>query len=503
MKIEGLPQVVNQDDGVVDLFLCHTGANKHRVRQLAERLEGETIGDRPLRVFFDEWDIAPGENILSRIEEGLDGSRFVAVALSPALTLASWPTLEWQSQVYDDPTGKRGRIIPLVLEKFDPETREPLEIPLPLRLLRHLDFSDPKKLEHEYELLVARVRGQRPGRGRASPREQFSGLSLSAGPEAASVSEEIVLSNLFPAQPPSTIYSDVCSATLGEVRRSLVGPFRIPFVHHENRIYSFVPLDQENSPFRRFLKGVDPREEKTAQLLNAEDRRRLVVWLCNDALRERCYALKIRTPPGEYNPFFPVVLEGEPRTFSWGKGVPLTLAKLSTGDNPLGIHHAASMRFIEIGTQLHLLVEPRYYFTTDGFNRVDAKKSARYSVRWGSRERNRTVLRRALMWPRILSGGNTEARLPTGGPDPVRVSTAPRFGRCNRGILGDEKDVQSLLGAVAAGEVLESTVELDAVVDEVRTGRVDDSLDDRDQVGLESDDLDGGQPLDHNPELPF
>src|SRR5689334_18062483 len=96
---------------VVDLFLCHTGANKDWVRDLATRLESETVDARPLRVFFDEWDIAPGENILARIEDGLRRSQFIAVALSPSLVRAAWPTLEWQTQVYDDPTGKRGRII--------------------------------------------------------------------------------------------------------------------------------------------------------------------------------------------------------------------------------------------------------------------------------------------------------------------------------------------------------------------------------------------------------
>jgi hypothetical protein len=126
-----------------DIFLCHSGSNKDFIRELATALEAEQIDGRSVRVFFDEWDIAPGENILTRIEDGLRGARLVAVALSPALTCASWPTMEWQSQVYDDPHGKRARIIPLIIEKFDPQTMEPLDIPLPLRLLRYLDFSRP------------------------------------------------------------------------------------------------------------------------------------------------------------------------------------------------------------------------------------------------------------------------------------------------------------------------------------------------------------------------
>ena len=80
-----------------DLFLCHTGADKPWVEQLATRLEQEKIKGRPIDVWFDQWDIDGGENILAKIEEGLRASRFVAVVLSPAMTRADWPTLEWQT----------------------------------------------------------------------------------------------------------------------------------------------------------------------------------------------------------------------------------------------------------------------------------------------------------------------------------------------------------------------------------------------------------------------
>jgi hypothetical protein len=73
-------------------------------------------------VWLDKWDIDYGDNILSKIEEGLRTSRFVAVVLSPAFTRADWPAMEWQTQVYADPAGKSGRILPILLHKFDAET---------------------------------------------------------------------------------------------------------------------------------------------------------------------------------------------------------------------------------------------------------------------------------------------------------------------------------------------------------------------------------------------
>ena len=68
-----------------DLFLCHGGADKAWVRELGARLEAETVGNRQVEVFFDEWDIDHGENIVSKIDQGLKEARFVAVVLSPAM----------------------------------------------------------------------------------------------------------------------------------------------------------------------------------------------------------------------------------------------------------------------------------------------------------------------------------------------------------------------------------------------------------------------------------
>lgn len=503
-----MTNLASQHLETIDVFLCHTGANKDRVRDLAERLEDETVGDRPLRVFFDEWDIAPGENILSRIEDGLTRARFVAVALSPALTEASWPTLEWQSQVYDDPTGKRGRIIPLIVDKFDPVAQQPLEIPLPLRLLRYLDFSNQSHFERQFQLLVARIRGERPSRGRSRPlSDRIAAVNPAAGPEAPSLVDETVLGNLFKAELPERIYSDLSTTSSpSDIWKSSGDHLPTPFVLNAHRLYTFVAPDDANNPFHRFMMGTARKREHPSELLEDPKRRNLLVWLCNDALRQHCYALRLRTPPKDRHRYYPVVSEGETREFSWGRGPKLTLAKITGGSSPLGVHHAARMRFIDIAGKLHLLVQPCYFFTTDGVNRVEKQKAGRYSTQWGGREGNRTVLRRTLMWPRILSQGRPEVALPTGGQEPIRIAATPRFGRSNRGILGDSIDVQQLLEAESAGEVPDELQDLDAVGAEYRHAL--DLQDDRE----EHPDVRGGsvetvnnaaaRPLDH-PKLNF
>lgn len=53
-----------------DLFLCHTGADKCWTRDLGKLLEQQKIGNRFIKVFFDEWDIDYGTNIIAKIRKG-------------------------------------------------------------------------------------------------------------------------------------------------------------------------------------------------------------------------------------------------------------------------------------------------------------------------------------------------------------------------------------------------------------------------------------------------
>src|SRR5687768_16138219 len=96
-----------QQKEIVDVFLCHNAADKDWVRQLGEQLESETFdgtpSGRPLRVFFDEWDVDVGQNVPLHLSQGLSVSRYLAVVISPEMLEAPWPTLEWTHVVADDP----------------------------------------------------------------------------------------------------------------------------------------------------------------------------------------------------------------------------------------------------------------------------------------------------------------------------------------------------------------------------------------------------------------
>lgn len=457
-----------------DIFLCHTGADKPWVEALATKLERETVGGRPLRVFFDKWDIDHGENILSRIEEALKTSRFLGVVMSPAFTRADWPRLEWQSRVWQDPAGRAASILPILLHESDPESGEPIEIPLPLRLLRWFDFTDRRQAEAEYQELVRRIRGEPPRRGggaqggggdpvwRGGP-----GPRSFVGPEAPDRCDESLVSNLLAVrQHPAHVWSDLTTAQHPtDVWKALASRVRPPFVLDKGRLYCFFPPDDPANPFRAFLSGSDPREERPLDWIGDAVRERWLMWLYNDALREYTYHLGIRTPKKagvrqtsrERQQYFCPTFDGKPRSFRWAPNVrPRTLAKMASRPDgtAFGIHYAARMRFLCLGPDAFLLLEPGWFFTEDGVTPVEGRRMGQLSTQWGGRERNATVLRNIVMWGLLLSQGRPTIEVSLGAESLV-LDAVPAHAALKVGVDGDQLRLERVLRGEGAGEVHE------------------------------------------------
>ncbi len=65
------------DGFTYDVFLSHNAKDKPRVRRLAERLK-----QAGLRVWFDEWNVGPGDVIALKVDEGLEQSRVLLLCIS-------------------------------------------------------------------------------------------------------------------------------------------------------------------------------------------------------------------------------------------------------------------------------------------------------------------------------------------------------------------------------------------------------------------------------------
>ena len=94
-----------------DVFLSHSSKDKAVVRPLAERLWKDGI-----KVWFDEWEIKPGDSIPAKIEEGLEHSRVLVLCMSVNAFGSDWAQLESGTFRFRDPLNQERRFIPLRLD---------------------------------------------------------------------------------------------------------------------------------------------------------------------------------------------------------------------------------------------------------------------------------------------------------------------------------------------------------------------------------------------------
>ncbi len=110
-----------------DIFLSHNKADKDRVRQLAERLR-----DEGFRVWFDDWVIEPGDDIVLAIEHGLEAARVLVLCLSIDALSSEWVKLERSTVLFRDPTNIKRRFIPMLFDDC--------QLPDTLKRYKYIDF---------------------------------------------------------------------------------------------------------------------------------------------------------------------------------------------------------------------------------------------------------------------------------------------------------------------------------------------------------------------------
>jgi WD40 repeat protein/RNase P subunit RPR2 len=124
-----------------DVFLSYNSKDKPRVRRLAERLK-----EAGLRVWFDDWNIGPGEIISLKVDQGLEQSRVLVLCISPNALSSGWVALERSTAIHRDPSNEGRRFIPLLLTDAD--------LPDTLRRYKYVDFRKDTELAFA-ELLKA------------------------------------------------------------------------------------------------------------------------------------------------------------------------------------------------------------------------------------------------------------------------------------------------------------------------------------------------------------
>jgi hypothetical protein len=112
-----------------DVFLSHSAKDKGVVQPLAERLRKDG-----LKVWFDEWEIKPGDSTPAKVEEGLEHSQFgfrnsecgfAQPGMSANAFGSDWAQLEAGTFQFRDPLNQERRFIPRGLPRIQLRTLTP------------------------------------------------------------------------------------------------------------------------------------------------------------------------------------------------------------------------------------------------------------------------------------------------------------------------------------------------------------------------------------------
>jgi|GEM_PF-5684300 len=126
-----------------DVFISYSHYNQAWVWQwLLPRLQKAGV-----KVCIDRACFEPGAPIITEIERAILGSHKTLLILTPAYLKSEWAELENLLTATLDPAARDRRLLPILLEKCD--------LPLRLRSLSYLDFTDLERGESELARLLS------------------------------------------------------------------------------------------------------------------------------------------------------------------------------------------------------------------------------------------------------------------------------------------------------------------------------------------------------------
>ena len=113
-------------DKPVKAFISHNKADKEHARTLAGLLTEQGEG-----VWFDEWNLRPGDSLVGGIEEGLDSSDVFILIWSKAARKSKWVGTEVRATIRRRVDDESLRIVPIMLD----------DTPLPRLVADYLGFD--------------------------------------------------------------------------------------------------------------------------------------------------------------------------------------------------------------------------------------------------------------------------------------------------------------------------------------------------------------------------
>lgn len=110
------------------IFISYSSQDAEFAAQLRDDLN--IIGHNP---WIDSFEINPGENILTKIQEGIKDCKYALIIISKSSMASGWVDKEWKESLWESHYKGGLKIIPIL--------KEECEIPIFLRTIKFADFT--------------------------------------------------------------------------------------------------------------------------------------------------------------------------------------------------------------------------------------------------------------------------------------------------------------------------------------------------------------------------
>ena len=449
-----------------DIFLSHNSKDKDWVRNLATKIESENYKERKLKVFFDEWDIKPGQNILERLEKGLIQSRFVGVILSKNSVNAEWPSMEWSVGVYSDPSGRKGTVIPIWLGNCD--------IPPSLKIRNVLYCRNDQEFKKSYSNLISILTDKEIPRGSNNEKNSKSVYYIEKFPiDYEDSIQEQLASNIFPViKIPDSIWSGPTSFTNKEVFEYLLKHHKgihPTYTVKEKRIFCFWDLNDKSCPFQEILNANSIEKIPTKSWLQNENYSKWLMELLNRGIRNYFWDLNLKFDPAHQRYYFPP-LGGTNREISWDTGKRKATRRVTAfhkkgeTDRVFWSHQSLRAKFLILDEEIFLQIMPGWTFTVDGNNPLPSSEIGPLSTKWTTNERNSSLFYHVRFWSNLISKSSNKIMIPLGNSY-CEVDTTPAVIEINAGLQNDLNPIEKVF-EIADDEIQSTEILQNALVED-------------------------------------
>jgi transcriptional regulator with XRE-family HTH domain len=468
-----------------DLFLSHKSTDKEFVRRLGADIEAERTEGRNLRAWLDEAEIRPGDSIPRMITEGLEKSRYIGLAMTPAYfeSASGWTDAEWHATLHGDPDNRKGRLLPLLVKDCP-------YIPYLLRHLRTIDLRGNRYEEGLREVLAVlrgeplpqpvTHRGQLITTGTQIDRATL--VAERAVPDAdPDVTTEKLYCNLLPVeQLPRYVYTAGVHPAL--IREKENGEKRFPskntlkevirdeqerqgleqkkrfmpsFRVSRNRIISFHDLEDPDSPLSIVTDENDIEVLEIRSFSADAETRNTLVSLLNMALERHLYRAGLSVDREKRCRYFFPSIEGGPNEITWTpfrKRSVRTVAKPVVREGKLIYwrHLAAYLEIMFLVNKFYVKISPTWVITHDGQTPSGGPLISKRVAKWTGPERNLQVLYHIRFWTNVLRGDRRGPISVWVGDQNMEIATVPASIQQSYGIADDQKSLMRVLDEEAA-----------------------------------------------------